>query len=90
MDKAKVSDDATRVTAIFLAAQERMNAIKAVDWALQKLLVAYEGNQPDVEEIQGMIGAFVAWKGDRPENLKRITFEYMNEAARLTAMLTEK
>lgn len=89
MDKAKISADATRVTGIFLAAQERMNAISAVNWALQKLLVAYGGNFLEEQEIQGMIGTFIKWQGDRPENLKRITGEYMNEASRLTSLLME-
>jgi len=89
MNKDELSAQATLKTSIFLCAQERGHAISAVSWALQKLLTAYETSECEAPQIQKMIDVFIAWQGDeRVEQLKNIEREYMNEAARLTALLS--
>lgn len=88
MNLDEISSEATRTTSIFLAANERLQAMSSVSWALQKLLTAYESSEVEAPKIQKLIDAFIEWQGvDRVKKLEQIHRDNMNEAARLTALL---
>lgn len=88
MDREKLNEDARLATSIYLMAQERIQSISAMDWALQKILAAYEGSDTERENIQNIIDVFIQWKGDRVEQLKPIERTNRNEASRLTDLLS--